>query len=226
LDYARLDTHYLLALREVQLQALTEAGRSPEAHEEFARLARVRPDPVGSAPDPLAFWRVNGAHVLTPAQAAVLKEVFAYREEQAGRIDRPPFKVMGESALIEIARRTPRDSGGLQGVPGLSPTQVLRHAHGLLQAVQQGLQAPPQHAPHVVREPDAVRERYDSLRKWRKEKAHARGVESDVIVPRSALWDLARRAPRTVGELGEITDLGPWRRHTYGAEILKVLSAH
>ncbi|MEP7310053.1 MAG: HRDC domain-containing protein [Acidobacteriota bacterium] len=226
LDYARLDTHYLLALREVQLQALTEAGRSPEAHEEFARLARVRPDPVGGAPDPLAFWRVNGANVLTPAQAAVLKEVFAYREEQAGRIDRPPFKVMGESTLIEIARRTPRDSDGLQGLPGLSPAQVQRHAHGLLHAVQQGLQAPPQRAPQVVREPDAVRERYDSLRKWRKEKAQARGVESDVIVPRSALWDLARRAPRTVGELTEIADLGPWRRQTYGDEILKVLSAH
>ena len=226
LDYARLDTHYLLALRDLQLQALTEAGRSPEAHEEFARLARVRPDPAGDAPDPLAFWRVSGAQILTPEQAAVLKEVFAYREEQAERIDRPPFKVMGESTLIEIARRAPRDTSGLQGLPGLSPAQIQRHAHGLLHAVQQGLQAPPQRAPQAVREPDAVRERYDSLRKWRKEKAHARGVESDVIVPRSALWDLARRAPRTVGELTEIADLGPWRRQTYGDEILKVLSAH
>ena len=226
LDYARLDTHYLLALREVQLQALTETGRSTEAHEEFARLARVRPDPTGGTPDPLAFWRVTGAHDLTPAQAAVLKEIFAYREEQAGRIDRPPFKVMGESTLLEIARRIPRDADGLQGLPGLSPSQVQRHGHGLLHAVQQGLQGPPQRAPQVDREPDDVRERYDSLRKWRKEKAKARGVESDVIVPRSALWDLARRAPRTVGELTAITDLGPWRREMYGDEILKVLSAH
>ena len=36
----------------------------------------------------------------------------------------------------------------------------------------------------------------------------------------------AKVYPRTVGELTEITDLGPWRRQTYGAEILKVLSAH
>ena len=40
LDYARLDTHYLVALRDRQLQALTESGRWPEAHEEFERLAR------------------------------------------------------------------------------------------------------------------------------------------------------------------------------------------
>ncbi len=42
LDYARLDTHYLVALRDRQLQALTESGRWQEAHEEFERLARLR----------------------------------------------------------------------------------------------------------------------------------------------------------------------------------------
>src|SRR4249920_2865591 len=42
LNYARLDTHYLGALRDLQLRALGESGCWPEAHEEFARLARVR----------------------------------------------------------------------------------------------------------------------------------------------------------------------------------------
>ena len=41
LDYARLDTHYLVALRDKQLEALTESGRWAEAHEEFERLARL-----------------------------------------------------------------------------------------------------------------------------------------------------------------------------------------
>src|SRR5471030_370907 len=42
LNYARLDTHYLAALRDTQLEALTESGRLQEAHEEFARLAQPR----------------------------------------------------------------------------------------------------------------------------------------------------------------------------------------
>src|SRR5580765_3532439 len=45
LDYARLDTHYLVALRDSLLQALTESGRWPEAEEEFERLTRLRADP-------------------------------------------------------------------------------------------------------------------------------------------------------------------------------------
>ena len=222
LDYARLDTHYLVALRDRQLQALNESGRWPEAHEEFERLARLRADNAG--PDPAAFWRVKGARDLSPVQAAVLQALFAYREQQAERIDRPPFKVMGEATLMELARRVPRDAEALRNAPGMTPDHVHRHAHGLLHAIQPGLHAPAQRAPQADREPDEVRDRYDRLHTWRKDRAKARGVESDVILPRTALWDLARRPPRTHGELADIADFGPWRRETYGEEILALLS--
>lgn len=224
LDYARLDTHYLVALRDKQLQALTESGRWREAHEEFARLARLGSDSDHAGPDPTSFWRVNGARDLTSTQAAVLQALFAYREQQAEHMDRPPFKVMGEATLMELARRAPRHAEELQGVPGMTPEQVHRHAHGVLHAIQEGLHAPAQRAPQADRESDEVRDRYDRLHTWRKERARARGVESDVILPRTALWDLARRPPRTHGELAHITDFGPWRREMYGEEILALLS--
>jgi len=224
LDYARLDTHYLLALRDQQLKALTESGHWPEAHEEFARLARLGGDSDAASPDPVAFWRVNGARDLTPAQAAVLQALFAYREEQAERMDRPPFKVMGEATLIELARRAPSHAEDLQRLAGMTPEQVRRHGHGVLHAIQAGLHAPAQRAPQTDRESDEVRDRYNRLHTWRKDRARARGVESDVILPRTALWDLARRPPHTHGELAHITDFGPWRRETYGEEILALLS--
>ena len=223
LDYARLDTHYLVALRDAEIQALTESGHWTEAQEDFERIARLRGDSASLVPAPAAFWRVKGARDLTAAQAAVLQALFAYREQQAARIDRPPFKVMSEETLMELVRRSPRDADGLQGVPGMTPDQIRRHAHGLLQAIQEGLHAAVQHAPQVVRESDEVSDRYDRLHTWRKERARARGVESDVILPRTALWDLARRPPRTLEELAQIADFGPWRRETYGAEILALL---
>lgn len=224
LDYARLDTHYLVALRDRQLRELTAAGHWPEAEEEFERLARLRGEAdsvTGGAP---SFWRVKGARDLTPAQAAVLRALHAYREQQAERIDRPPFKVMAEAALLELARRAPHRVDELHGVAGMTPEQIRRHGQGLLQAIALGRQAPPETPPADDREPEDVLDRYDRLRTWRKDKAKARGVESDVILPRTALWELARRQPRTHGELVAITDIGPWRRQRYGEEILAVLS--
>ncbi|MBF8281708.1 MAG: rnd [Anaerolineales bacterium] len=223
LDYARLDTHYLFALRDVLQSELAAASRVEEAREEFARLTRVKPEPNGS--DRHGFWRINGARDLPSPQAAVLRELYLYRERQAERADRPPFKIMSDQTLLEIAQRCPAQTRELQGVMGMTPAQIHRHGAGLLGAVQRGLSAPPPHPPPPAFEPDVVRERYERLRQWRKQKAQARGVESDIIIPREAMWQLARRAPRTPDELAGIEELGPWRRQTYGMEILQVLGS-
>ena len=224
LDYARLDTHYLGALRDRQFRELTASGHWSEAQEEFeapGAPARRR----GRRDQRLCrVLAGQGARDPTPAQAAVLRTLHAYREQQAERIDRPPFKIMAEAALLELARRAPRRADELHGIAGLTPDQVRRHAAGLLQAIEQGRQAPAETPPADDREPEDVLDRYDRLRMWRKDKAKARGVESDVILPRTALWELARRQPRTPGELVDITDIGPWRRQKYGEEILAALS--
>jgi ribonuclease D len=222
LNYARLDTHYLLALREILLGELTAQGRMEEVQEEFRRVERASADPVSA--NASGFWRIGGARDLTPAQAGVLRELYLYRERQAERVNRPPFKVMGDQTLLEIARRCPKRTSDLERITGMTPAQIRRHATGVLRAVQQGLASAPPHPPPFAREPDEVRERYDRLHQWRKQTAQARGVESDVIVPREALWELARRAPRTPDELQHLKHLGPWRRRTYGAEILKALN--
>jgi ribonuclease D len=222
LNYARLDTHYLLSLREMLSAELMARGRMEEAQEEFYRVMRASADLA--LPNASGFWRISGARDLPPSQASVLRELYLYRERQAERANRPPFKIMGDQTLLEVARRCPKQSSELERINGMTPAQIRRHAVGLLRAVQQGLASSPLHPPPFAREPDEVRERYDRLHQWRKQTAQARGVESDVIVPREVLWELARRAPRTPDELQHIEHLGPWRRQTYGAEILKVLS--
>ena len=222
LDYARFDTHFLLALSDKLAGELAAAGRIEEAFEEFERLQSVAAAPVNGA-NPHAFWRVNGARDLNPAQAAILRELYLYRERQAERADRPPFKVMSDQTLLEIARLAQQAPLDLEGLPGMTPQQVRRHGAQLLAAVRKGQAGPPARPPHFEREPDEVRDRYELLHQWRKTRAKARGVESDVIIPRDALWELARRNPRTAEALATIETLGPWRRGTYGAEILKVL---
>lgn len=222
LEYARHDTRHLFALRAKLEAELTAAGRLEEAREEFERLTRLRPTPA--APDPEAFWRVTGARDLTPQQASLLRELFTYRENLAQRADVPPFKIMGDATLLELAQRAPASLLDLEPIPGMTEGQIRRYGAGVLAAIRRGQAAAPARRPRPASEPDEVRERYDRLRNWRKQKAQARGVESDVILPREALWELARRVPRAPEDLLQLEHLGPWRRQTYGAELLTLLA--
>jgi ribonuclease D len=223
LDYARMDVHYLFDLRDLLMAELDVLGRREEAEEEFVRLSRLQPEPPRVDYD--AFWRLPGARDLSPQQAAVLRALFEYRELAAERADVPAFKVIPNETLVALAERGPGDADGLRLIPGMTAGQIRRHGEALLAAIGQGQGAEPIRPPRPASEREEVRDRYDRLRVWRKKKAQTRAVESDVILPREALWELARRAPQTAEALAGMEHLGPWRRTQYGSEILAVIAA-
>jgi len=224
LAYARLDTHYLIPLRDKLAAELRTADRWAEAREEFERLTHL--NGRAAAPlhfDPQNFWGMSGARDLSPREAAILRELYIYREHTAQRINRPPFKVMSEATLLAIAKTQPQTLDELKPIPGMTDGQISRHGMHVLNAVIRGHKAPLPHQPHIEREDDEVLERYEALRRWRKGRAQERGVESDVIVPRDVLWEIARRAPRIPDELEQIAGFGPTRRAKYGEEIIQIL---
>ena len=161
----------------------------PEALEEFERLASLRRESDTERPTPPRSGESRARVSSTARQAASSRHCLPTANSRRSEPDRPPFKVMGEPTLVELARRAPRQPGELHGIPGMSPDQIQRYGAGILQAVEHGLRAQTPPPPRMDREPDDVRDRYDHLHTWRKERARKRGVESDVILPRTALWD-------------------------------------
>lgn len=222
LAYARLDTHYLIPLRDRLSAALEAAGRLSEAGEEFERLCQLDGRAAQPEFDPQNFWYISGARDLTPRAAAVLRELFVYRERCAERLNRPPFKVLAEGTLVEIAQAQPKTLGDLKPISGMTERQIGRHGRQLLQAVARGGKAPIPRPLRFEREDEAVLERYELLRRWRKDRAQERGVESDVIVPRDVLLEIARRQPRTAADLEQVAGLGPARRAKYGDELIRL----
>lgn len=222
--YAQMDTHYLLALRERLGAELAREGRLEEAQEAFGELLLV--PPFESEFDPYGFWNIHGAHDLLPHQQAILRELYLFREDAARKRDCPPFKVMHDNTLLAIAEREPLSSRELINLNGLGQRQARRYEQAILASVRRGQNASeplrPPRRPH--RPDDAVLARYDALHTWRKERARKRGVESDVIISKDALWQLAKRNPRTAQQLDGIEGFGPWKRKTYGSEILQILS--
>ncbi len=69
----------------------------------------------------------------------------------------------------------------------------------------------------------AFLKRLEELRKWRKEIAQEWGVESDVVLPRDVLVDLAETNPQNLESLSKIMETLPWRLERFGSKILRVL---
>lgn len=221
IDYARLDTHYLIALRDLLDAELREKNRWDLAHEDFLRCCFVN-NGNGHRPVRGHWERIDGRLDLTPRQQTILNELCINREKVAERLNRPLFKVVDDRILLKLAMVEPHTPDKLAAA-GLTERQIQRFGRHLLDAIERGANAPLVHSTEVERIPEVVLNRLHKLKSWRKEQAEKMGVESDVILPRVYMHAVAEQNPRTLEELAKILGAGSWRLENLGAEILKTL---
>lgn len=226
MTYAQIDTHYLLPLRLRQIARLQEADRWREAQEAFEFLATLRYE---ESPAERTVWSMKNNREVDREQTGLLEELWLWREQTAQRLDRPPFKVMNDSVLIELTNQAPNTLGDLQRISGLSNHQVDRFGRDLLQAVARGKRRPLPELPPPNPRPEFLLSKADQrlfqmLRQWRSQTAEERGVDPDIIFSNDILLQIVERKPRTLAELQEIPAIGPWKAETYGPTILRLLA--
>lgn len=222
LSYARMDTHFLIELRAKLAVMLEEKQRWPIAREDFKRLTQVNGNPPG--PIDIDIWRINGARDLSPTQAAVLQELALFRDTKAQDYNRPPFKVIGDKALMEIAIFAPKSMHELQSLPHLPEKFIKRHGSELLRAVQLGRESKGLKPPSRHYHQNGYMERMEALREWRKSRAMQIGVESDVVLPRDVMIAIATDNPSSIKELASLMGSTPWRLKEYGVQIQQTLA--
>ncbi len=219
LDYARLDTHYLIPLRDLLFNSLRRMDRLRVAVEDFTRISHSSATPN----DKPCYAVARGYHTLNPHQLAVLNELCVYRERQAFHANLPAFKILSSSVLLEIAKKSPTTIAEMQSIPGLSDKLLHRHALGLIQAVKLGLVQPPIHLNHHAKPSQSYIDRLERLKKWRLQRAREKGLESDVILPRDLLEEIAKSNPHTDQELSLIMRAMPERFKLYHDFIMEAL---
>jgi len=229
LAYAAADTEHLPALREALRARLLALGRLAWAEEEFTRLEDLRW--TGTAEGEDAFLRIKGAKTLPQRQLAALRELHAWRESVAAEQDRATFRIIGNDALLAVAKALPRAAADLRGIVGLPDSLASRHGTALVGAVQRALALPERELPRVERAPrqprdPAVEARVERLKAARNRVAAELGLDPGILAARSSLEAVARAQPLPKDRAGLARggELRRWQVEALGDALLGALA--
>ncbi len=227
LTYAAADVEHLIEVADRLEAELQERERLEWAQEEFRTLAG-REWPTRQF-DELGYLRIKGAKSLDPVGLATLRELYLMRDARAREVDRPPFKVLGNRTLLEIAQERPGTLKALGSMKGVSDLILRRLGKEVLEAVGRGGRDP--HGP-LPKNNGSGRKRMDRrterrmtrLKRWRTARARELEMDPGVLIPNSSLEAAAWRRPATREELAEIPELKRWFVREFGKEIVEVLA--
>jgi ribonuclease D len=227
--YALDDVRHLGELKAILLQELKARKREAWALEECAALARLAVPERTLDPD--GYFEIKGARQLTGRGLAVLRELYGMREALARNAGRPPFKVLSEEVLRELAEQRPTSTAELRRIKGCTPQVIQRYGEALLAAVNRGEVIPESNFPVVPRRPRPslparVRRRMDALRAWRSDTARRHGLDPGVLLPGRLIERLALAAPTDPASLEAVEGLRRWRIKEFGEEILGALAPY
>lgn len=223
LDYAAGDTAHLIALRDILEARLKEKGRWNWAREEFALLTDA-PFNLQDNQEP-GYLRLKGAKLLKPHQLAVLREVHAWREGVAERMDRAPFMVIGNEVLLDLAKEPPADARALASRKGMSDKVMDRHGRALLEAVRRGALLPRDQWPRLERPKRWDRdpehdERLKRLKAVRDRLTVEHDLRMGIVASNQLLQEVARSRPGDLQALSALPGIRRYQVEHFGADLL------
>jgi ribonuclease D len=212
--YALDDVVHLRPVYERLREQLEQNRRASWLEDEMALLT----DPATYRVDPGDAWRRLKVRAGKPRFLVVLKEVAAWREEEAQRRDMPRNRLIRDEALLEIAAHAPTTVQDLARTRGLSRGVAEgRFGQGLLAAVERALAKPesdwPKPEPRPIL-PPGLAPLIDLLRVLLKTKCEAGGVAQKLVASAADLEAIA------ADDQADVPALMGWRRKLFGEDAL------
>ena len=149
LEYAIDDVRYLQQLYPIVIAKLEKGGRLDWLNRDFKRLT----DPQTYNLNARTRWqKVKGLQHLKSQQLSILRELAAWREEEASERNRPRRWIIGDEVLVDLARIQPESLEGIEAIRGVNTDQAKRYAKIWLACMETGRNAPKDEWPVTKRQ--------------------------------------------------------------------------
>ncbi len=206
-EYAINDTRYLLPLTERLEAELDRHDRREWFRQSCQRALEV--SATDRVRDLDETWRISGAGALCGRAAAVLRELWQWREKEAEAADRPPFHILQNRELLSSAESFA--AGALPDYKHFSP----RRRNAFRESAARALRLlekdwPVKRRRSGTRPSAEVVRHIEELRRHRDHAAKDLDLEPFFIAPRATLEAIAADETRAEGLLV------PWQQQLLG----------
>jgi len=135
LEYARYDTHFLIALRTILAAELQAKELWECAQEAFKKTCEQQFQNKPFRPGD--FLHIYGAQSLDLAGKRVLQALYLFRENEARRRDRAPFRILTNETLVRLAHQRPKNIHEFAKIKGIPRTYSnTRAANPLIELIR------------------------------------------------------------------------------------------
>jgi ribonuclease D len=218
--YAAQDTEYLVDVYRALDEQLTEQ-KYAWVLEDGAFLVAAYAEET----DPYELWRgIKLAWKLTPQQLSVLRELSAWREQQARLRDVPRNRIVRESTLWALAHDQPADMTHLAELEDMHPRILRKEGATLLNIIKQAKGLPASAWPAALPEPLPI-EATKVLKRLRKVGLEF-GLDLDIapeLMLRKKILEAVLRTGYPDGSYSLPANLQGWRRELMGDALLACL---
>lgn len=213
LAYAADDVRYLIQMYPLIMQQLQARARENWLHDDLNALT----DEKLYQADPSTMWlRISGVQKLRRKQLAVLREVSAWREQQAQALNKPRKWILPDNLLLAIAMQAPASMQKLTAIRGMTDAVINKHGATILQSVNKALSLPESQWPELHKRRQLTKDQealVDSLMAIVKLKANEHTLNVSAITSRNDLESLADNDQQVAIMTG-------WRRELVGNTLL------
>ncbi|HEX9022332.1 MAG TPA: HRDC domain-containing protein [Geobacteraceae bacterium] len=222
IEYAVRDTSLLIELYGQLAEELRGKGRLAWVEEESRLLTGVR---AATRENDSFYLRFKGAARMDPRTLAVLEELLCLRDVLASERDLPPFKILGNETVRQVAEKKPHRFTDLEGIVGLPPKIRKRYGQQIIDASERAMALPADRLPSYPRPQRFVKdrlkeERVRELKQWRETKAAELGIEAGILVNNSLLEAIAEASLRGETDRTTIPSMKQWQMEAFGTELM------
>jgi ribonuclease D len=221
--YALDDVRYLPEVVATLRQRLAKMGRLPWAEQEMKQYDDPAQYEESVPEERYTAVRGKSKRGFGGREYSVLRELAAWREEEARRRDRPRGHILSDDALLELSQRRPDSLDRLSKMRNLNAREVERYGDAILAGIARGVAVPPEaHPPRADRreEEASLAPRIDLVQALIRGRGQREHLDPALVASRA---DVERLMADPSPSCDKHAVLCGWRREFIGEDLYALL---